>query len=192
VRLTVRPKRRSAVLADVLLLLGIWALAGLIRADAAARSWFAGAHGQQATVVNIEVTGVAPAIPPFWRVTIQRGRGRGRAERRGCQAGRSRPCGAHSPPITTEHPRMRRIPEPPVLSPRPFRRHTEAGLRWGPASSLAGYAAAVELLGHIRGLMVTLGVEAEFAAYLTAVRGAHGRKRNFTSMLAAMDRRSPI
>jgi hypothetical protein len=52
------------------------------------------------------------------------------------------------------------------------------------------YAAAVELLAHIRGLMVTLGVEAEFAAYLTAVRVAHGRKRNFTSMLAAMDGRS--
>ncbi len=50
-----------------------------------------------------------------------------------------------------------------------------------------GYAAAVELLGHIRGLMVTLGAEAEFAAYLATVRAAHGRKRNLTSMLAAMD-----
>jgi uncharacterized Zn finger protein len=49
-----------------------------------------------------------------------------------------------------------------------------------------GYAAAVELLGHIRGLMVTLGAEAEFAGYLATVRAAHGRKRNFTSMLAAM------
>ena len=49
-----------------------------------------------------------------------------------------------------------------------------------------GYEAAVELLGHIRGLMVTLGAEAEFAAYLAAVRAAHGRKRNFTSKLAAM------
>jgi uncharacterized Zn finger protein len=53
-----------------------------------------------------------------------------------------------------------------------------------------GYAAAVELLGHIRGLMVTLGDGAEFANYLAAVRADHGRKRNFTSKLAAMDRRS--
>ena len=50
-----------------------------------------------------------------------------------------------------------------------------------------GYAAAVELLGHIRGLMVTLGDGAEFASYLAAVRAAHGRKRNFTSKLAAME-----
>lgn len=50
-----------------------------------------------------------------------------------------------------------------------------------------GYAAAVELLGHIRGLMATPGAEAEFAGYLATVRAAHGRKRNFTSMLAAMD-----
>ena len=49
-----------------------------------------------------------------------------------------------------------------------------------------GYEAAVELLGHIRGLMVALGAEDEFAAYLAAVRAAHGRKRNFTSMLAAI------
>ena len=54
-----------------------------------------------------------------------------------------------------------------------------------------GYAAAVELLGHIRALMVTLRTENEFTAYLASVRAAHGRKRNFTSMLAAMDRSRP-
>ncbi len=50
-----------------------------------------------------------------------------------------------------------------------------------------GYASAVELLGHIRGLMVTLVAEAEFVTYLATVRATHGRKRNFTRMLAAMD-----
>jgi hypothetical protein len=51
---------------------------------------------------------------------------------------------------------------------------------------LALGATAAGRSGHIRGLMVALGAEDEFAAYLAAVRATHGRKRNFTSMLAAM------
>ncbi len=61
--------RRRFVLALALLTCG-WMLAGILRADAAARDWFARAHGSQATVVDVQVTGVVAAFPPFWQVTI--------------------------------------------------------------------------------------------------------------------------
>jgi hypothetical protein len=48
----------------------IWVLGGVVRADGAARDWFAGAHGSGATVSNVDVEGLAPAIPPFWQLTI--------------------------------------------------------------------------------------------------------------------------
>jgi uncharacterized Zn finger protein len=46
-----------------------------------------------------------------------------------------------------------------------------------------GYKAAVELLERIRTLMIRLGAERDFPAYLASVRAAHGRKRNFTKLL---------
>ena len=46
-----------------------------------------------------------------------------------------------------------------------------------------GYEAAVKLLGHIRTLMIRLGGERDFPAYLASVRAAHGRKRNFAKLL---------
>ena len=63
-------RRRWLAAAVVLALLCAWVLDGALRAEAAARAWFAGAHGPGATVENVEVTGVAPAIPPFWQVQI--------------------------------------------------------------------------------------------------------------------------
>jgi len=47
-----------------------------------------------------------------------------------------------------------------------------------------GYEAAVKLLGRVRTLMIRLGGEPDFPAYLASVRAAHGRKRNFTKLLA--------
>jgi hypothetical protein len=70
VRLTARARRRAIALAVFLVLVAVWAFAGVVRAEAAARAWFAGAHGEGATVVNVEVAGVAPAVPPFWQVQI--------------------------------------------------------------------------------------------------------------------------
>lgn len=46
-----------------------------------------------------------------------------------------------------------------------------------------GYEAAVKLLGRIRALMIRLDRQHDFPAYLTSVRTAHGRKRNFTKLL---------
>jgi len=46
-----------------------------------------------------------------------------------------------------------------------------------------GYQAAVDLLERIRTLMIRLGAERDFPAYLASVRAAHGRKRNFTKLL---------
>ncbi len=63
-------RRRWIALAFVGALLVAWVLVGMVRAESAARAWFAGAHGPGATVANVEVTGVAPGIPPFWQVTI--------------------------------------------------------------------------------------------------------------------------
>ena len=48
----------------------VWILGGAVRAGPAARDWFAGHHGSGASLVNVEVDGVSPAIPLFWRVTI--------------------------------------------------------------------------------------------------------------------------
>ena len=62
--------RRGFVLAFALLTCG-WMLVGMLRADAAARDWFARAHGSEATVVGVQVTGVVPVFPPFWKVTIR-------------------------------------------------------------------------------------------------------------------------
>jgi hypothetical protein len=65
-----RIRRRWLALLVVVVLGAGWVLVGALRAEAAARAWFAGAHGPGATVENVEVTGVAPAIPPFWQVQI--------------------------------------------------------------------------------------------------------------------------
>ncbi len=46
-----------------------------------------------------------------------------------------------------------------------------------------GYEAAVKLLGRIRALMIRLDRPHDVPAYLTSVRMAHGRKRNFTKLL---------
>jgi hypothetical protein len=35
-----------------------------------ARAYFEGAHGDGATVTNVEVTGAIPLVPPFWGVSI--------------------------------------------------------------------------------------------------------------------------
>ncbi len=45
------------------------------------------------------------------------------------------------------------------------------------------YEQAVKVLGRIRTVMVRLGRESDFPAYLASVRTAHGRKRNFTRLL---------
>lgn len=65
---TVRTRWR--VLAVLIALAVGWVIVGIVRAEPAARAWFAGAHGPGATVADVEVTGVAPGVPPFWQVTI--------------------------------------------------------------------------------------------------------------------------
>jgi len=63
-------RNRWLALTVVLVLAGAWVMFGIVRAETAARAWFASAHGLGATVSHVEVTGVGPAIPPFWHVTI--------------------------------------------------------------------------------------------------------------------------
>ena len=51
-------------------ILCVWLVAGNLRAEALARDYFAHAHGG-ASVANVEVDGVAPALPPFWQVEVR-------------------------------------------------------------------------------------------------------------------------
>jgi hypothetical protein len=65
--------RGRVALAAILALIVAWVLLGLMRAEAAARDWFTQAHGEGARVVDVEVDGVFPAVPPFWQVTLSGG-----------------------------------------------------------------------------------------------------------------------
>ena len=76
----------------------------------------------------------------------------------------------------------RRETDHPVDAIPIYQREVEALLRTARSD---GYAAAVELLRHIRGLMIRIGAEAEFTGYLATVRAGHARKRNLTKMLDA-------
>jgi hypothetical protein len=58
------------VLAVLAVLLAGWLVIGVLRAGTVARDFFAHAHGTGATVVNVGVEIEAPAIPPFWVVSI--------------------------------------------------------------------------------------------------------------------------
>jgi len=62
-----RRGRRGRVL---LLLIGIWLGAGLLRAETVARSYWANAHNAGATTAHVQVTFQSPFIPPFWWVSI--------------------------------------------------------------------------------------------------------------------------
>ena len=68
-----KPRRRNT-LARVLMVLAVllagWLVVGVLRSETAARDYFARAHGTGATVVNVGVQFEAPAIPPFWVVSI--------------------------------------------------------------------------------------------------------------------------
>jgi hypothetical protein len=68
-----KPRWRNT-LARVLVILAVlvagWLVVGVLRSGAVARDYFAHAHGAGATVVNVEVEFEAPAIPPFWVVSI--------------------------------------------------------------------------------------------------------------------------
>jgi len=66
-RRTSRLRVGAAVLGTIL---AAWLALGLLRAGGEARSYFANAHGIGATVVNVTVDSVAPAVPPFWVVSI--------------------------------------------------------------------------------------------------------------------------
>ena len=61
-------KRGIVVIAAVL---AAWLVLGLLRSEAVARDYFAQAHGAGSTVVNVGVEFEAPAIPPFWVVSIR-------------------------------------------------------------------------------------------------------------------------
>ena len=65
---------RRVTLARVLVVLAVllvaWLVMGVLRSEAVAVDYFAHAHGNGATVVNVEVEFEAPAIPPFWLVSI--------------------------------------------------------------------------------------------------------------------------
>jgi hypothetical protein len=66
-----RPRNTlGRVLAVLAILLTGWLVIGVLRAGAVGRDYFAHAHGTGATVVNVTVEFEAPAIPPFWVVSI--------------------------------------------------------------------------------------------------------------------------
>jgi len=50
--------------------LGVWLIAGFLRADAVARDYFAHAHGG-ATVANVHSDAMTPGVPPFWQVQVR-------------------------------------------------------------------------------------------------------------------------
>jgi hypothetical protein len=62
-----RATRRRVL--TVVAILACWFAAGLLRADGAARGFFADAHGAGVTVARVTVDGLIP-VPPFWAVTI--------------------------------------------------------------------------------------------------------------------------
>jgi hypothetical protein len=64
----VSPARRAV--AGLLVALAAWLVIGVLRAEPVARDYFAHAHGEGATVENVEVMTVTPVIPPFWAVNI--------------------------------------------------------------------------------------------------------------------------
>ncbi len=61
---------RRAWLLVFAVLVAVWLAAGIWRAETVARGYFATAHGEGATVANVQVEGSGPAIPPIWSVTI--------------------------------------------------------------------------------------------------------------------------
>jgi hypothetical protein len=54
----------------LVVMLAVWLVAGIVRAETVARDYFGTAHGLGATVADVHVEGSGPAIPPFWSVTI--------------------------------------------------------------------------------------------------------------------------
>jgi hypothetical protein len=62
-----RLKRGLVVLSAVV---SAWLIIGVVRSQAVARDYFARAHGAGATLVNVGIEFEAPAIPPFWVVSI--------------------------------------------------------------------------------------------------------------------------
>lgn len=66
-----RPAARILVAMSLVIAVvsGGWLLAGDLRAESLARDYFSHAHGA-ATVANVSVESVSPAIPPFWAVRI--------------------------------------------------------------------------------------------------------------------------
>ena len=67
-----RPRRLTLarVLVFLAVLLAGWLVIGVLRSGTVARDYFVHAHGAGATVVNVGVEFEAPAIPPFWVVSI--------------------------------------------------------------------------------------------------------------------------
>lgn len=61
-------RKLTRVLAIIGVVLAIWLVLGLLRAESGARDYFARIHDGQ-TVRNVE-THLGPAIPPFWSVSI--------------------------------------------------------------------------------------------------------------------------
>lgn len=75
---------------------------------------------------------------------------------------------------------VRREPDHPADALPIYQREVKALLE---TKRNDGYEAAMKLLGRIRTLMIRLGGERDFPAYLASVRATHGRKRNFTTLL---------
>jgi hypothetical protein len=69
---TSRPARGRLARAIVVIALVIaaWLIVGVLRSEAVARDYFSRAPGSGATVVNVGVEFEAPALPPFWVVSI--------------------------------------------------------------------------------------------------------------------------
>jgi hypothetical protein len=69
---TSRPARGRLARAIVVIAVALvaWLVIGVLRSGTVARDYFARAHGTGATVVNVDVEFEAPAIPPFWVVSI--------------------------------------------------------------------------------------------------------------------------
>ena len=62
--------RLARAIVVIAFVLAAWLVVGVLRSEAVARDYFARAHGAEATLVNVGIEFEAPALPPFWVVSI--------------------------------------------------------------------------------------------------------------------------
>ena len=65
-----RRRRWPVWLARAAAVIGVWLVAGFVRAPAVARDWLVGQDRDGQRSVNVATEFVAPVVPPFWLVNI--------------------------------------------------------------------------------------------------------------------------